>query len=617
MNAPPGGEDERGGDGRGRAGALLLALTVGLVLADSSVVTLALPAILRSMHATVNGVAWVLIAFNLALALFALGGAWLARGRAREAFAASVGLFVLACLACAAAPSLAVLIAARAAQGVCGAVVVAAALALMVGSVGRRRAIALWAGAGVLGAAVGPAAGGFLTEWLSWEAMFALQAPLALVGLLGLVATRTVAAGPPVAPAAAAVPSARARPAVAPLVALTLASAALSAALFLLVILLIEGWRHSPGEAALAVTVMPLAALLAGGWARAHHRLVPAIAGMLLVGGGLAALGLLPGAEIAWTFAPQAAIGAGLGLALTTLIGESVGASGALARPAAWTIAARHAGIVVGLLLLTPIFTADLDTVSDPVQRAGFARVLDAPISLPVKIDVARELDRQVSASAGAQELPDLDAAFARLEVPADQRPAVDTLHAQLDDELDRGATDAFSRSFLVAALLALLAGGAALVAALPALGARVSPSSNGSPTRALAVALPGAGAAALLLAAVYVALGGGDFVPRAVADPCMKRARPAGVERTQLAALAVLDGTSCALRTPRETLLRTLLERRRPAGVSEDELVDALGDGVDRARDERALSALEATGLRIGLRVGGAVGVVGLVLGD
>ena len=129
---------------------------------------------------------------------------------------------------------------------------------------------------------------------------------------------------------------------------------------------------------------------------------------------------------------------------------------------------------------------------------------------------------------------------------------------------------------------------------------------------------MPGAAAAAaLLLVAAYVGLGGGDFAPRAVADPCAKRARPAGVERTQLAALAVLDGTSCTLRTPRETLLRTLLERRRPAGVSEDELVDALGDGVDRARDERALGALEATGLRIGLRVGGAVGVVGLILGD
>ena len=168
-----------------------------------------------------------------------------------------------------------------------------------------------------------------------------------------------------------------------------------------------------------------------------------------------------------------------------------------------------------------------------------------------------------------------------------------------------------------MAALLALLAAGAALLGALRRLGAgaRGTPSSNGSTARGLAVAVPGAAAAATLLVAAYVGLGGGDFAPRAVADPCAQRARPAGVERTQLAALAVLDGAACTLRTPRETLLRTLLERRRPAGVSEDELVDALGDGVDRARDERALGALEATGLRIGLRVGGAVGVVGLIL--
>ena len=103
MSASPAGAGAGGG---GRISALLLALTVGLVLADSSVVTLALPAILREFDATVNGVAWVLIAFNLALALFALGGAWLARGRARSAFALSVVLFVLTCVACALAPSL-------------------------------------------------------------------------------------------------------------------------------------------------------------------------------------------------------------------------------------------------------------------------------------------------------------------------------------------------------------------------------------------------------------------------------------------------------------------------------------------------------------------------------
>lgn len=607
----------------GRVGPLLLALTVGLVLADSSVVTLALPAILREFDSTVNAVAWVLISFNLALALVALYGARLARGRAHRAFLAAVPLFIVACIACALAPSLGFLIGARTAQGLIGAVAVAAALELLVLSTGRNRAILLWAAAGVLGAAVGPALGGFLTEWLSWEAMFALQAPVALLGLLGARG----APAPAVAPEDAAdVAVGRARPAPAPLIALTLAAAALSAALFLLVILLIEGWRHSPAEAALTVTVMPLAALVAGQWARERHGLVPAVAGSLLVAGGLAALGLMPGAHAYWTVAPQLAIGLGLGLALATLIGASVGDSGAgagdeggaaaaVAGPAAWTVAARHAGICIGLLLLTPIFTADLENVRPPAERAGLSHVLDAPLPLPVKIDLAQALEIEVGQAAD-QELPDLDAAFAAVEASAADRPVVDELHEELNEELDRGATEAFSRSFLIAALLALLAAGAAFAGTRSSgAGAYGAPSSNGSVGARLAVAVPGAIAAGALLVAVYLALGGGGFGPREVADPCAPRERPEGVERTQLAALATLDGTACRLGMPREDLLRKLLGGERPAGVSEDELVDAFGAGVDRARDERHLDAAQAAALRVALRTGGLLGIIGLLL--
>lgn len=604
----------------GRVGPLLLALTVGLVLADSSVVTLALPAILRDFDSTVNAVAWVLIAFNLALALAALHGARLARGRAQRAFVVSVPLFIVACVACALAPSLGFLIGARAAQGLIGAVVVAAALELLVLSTGRDRAILLWAAAGVLGAAVGPAVGGFLTEWLSWEAMFALQAPVALLGLLGARGVRVPAqpgGGADVAVTAS-------RPALAPLISLTLASAALSAALFLLVILLIEGWRHSPAEAALTVTVMPIAALVAGQWARARHGLVPAIAGSVLVAGGLAALGLMPGAHAYWSLAPQLAIGLGLGLALATLIGASVGDAGAgedrgaaaaVAGPAAWTVAARHAGICVGLLLLTPVFTADLESVRPPAERAGLSHVLDAPLPLAAKVDLAQALDIEVR-QAAEQELPDLDAAFAAVEVPAEYRPVVDDLHEELNEELDRGATQAFSRSFLFAALLALLAAGAAFAGTRSSgAGAYGSPSSNGSVAARLAVAVPGSIAAGALLVALYLALGGGGFGPREVADPCAPRERPAGVERTQRAALATLDGTACKLDVSREHLLRKLLGGERPEGVSEDELIDAFGAGIDRARDERHLNAVQAAALRVGLKSSGLLGIIGLLL--
>ncbi|MBA3327546.1 MAG: MFS transporter, partial [Solirubrobacterales bacterium] len=111
---------------------LLLAVAVGLVLADSSVVTLALPEILREFDAGVGTVAWVLIAFNLALALAAVPGARVARGRARPAYGVGILAFAAASALCASAPSLGVLIAGRVGQGVAGAVVVAAALELLV-----------------------------------------------------------------------------------------------------------------------------------------------------------------------------------------------------------------------------------------------------------------------------------------------------------------------------------------------------------------------------------------------------------------------------------------------------------------------------------------------------
>ncbi len=609
---------------RSLGASLLLALAVGLVLADSSVVTLALPAILREFDSSVNAVAWVLVAFNLALAILALAGARIARGRAPLVFGGSLVLFAVASLACAAAPSLGALIAARTAQGVFGAAAVAAALELLVLASGRSRAILLWAAAGVLGGAVGPALGGFLTEALSWQAMFALQAPVALVTLLALRGVARAAE-----PAAAELPVGGDRPALAPLVALALASAALSAALFLLVIMLIEGWRHSPGEAALTVTVMPIAALVAGRWARSREGLVPALAGCVLVAGGLAALGLLPSAHAAWTLAPQLAIGLGLGLALATLIGATVGergpedgapAAAAVARPAAWTISARHMGIVAGLLVLTPIFTADLNRIRPPGERAGLARVLDAPLPLSPKIELARELDKQIQA-AGDQELPDLDQAFADLDLPASQAENVARLRAGLDEELDRAATEAFSRSFLAAALIALLAAGAvgvAIAARRDRARPRGEPSSNGhalAPAR-LSVAVPAAVTTAALLLGAYVLLGGGDYGPSKVADSCAPRVRP-DVDRTQRIALAALDGTSCKLGLTREDLVLSLLDGKVPAGVSDDELNDALEAGIDRAQREGALSSLAATGLKLAVKTGGALGIIGLLLGN
>ena len=94
----------------------VLSLAVAVVLGDSGVVTLALPEILRDFNAQVAGVTWVLIAFNLTLALVAVPAARVCvRGDPAGATAGGVIAFAAATTVCAVAPSLGVLIAARAA----------------------------------------------------------------------------------------------------------------------------------------------------------------------------------------------------------------------------------------------------------------------------------------------------------------------------------------------------------------------------------------------------------------------------------------------------------------------------------------------------------------------
>ena len=158
----------------------LLGLAVGLALADSSIVTLALPEILRDFDVGVTTVAWVLTSFNLVLALVALPAAYVARRRPRTAFVAGTVVFAAASLLCGFAPNFEWLVAARCIQAVGAALVVTAAISLLAASTGSEsRATRLWVAAGVFGAALGPAAGGVLTEVLGWESIFLAQVPLA------------------------------------------------------------------------------------------------------------------------------------------------------------------------------------------------------------------------------------------------------------------------------------------------------------------------------------------------------------------------------------------------------------------------------------------------------
>src|SRR5688572_3622876 len=111
--------------------ARLLGVAVGLALADSSIVTLALPDILGEFDVAITSVAWVLTSFNLVLAVLAVPAAYIARRRPREVFVVGSVVFAGASLACGLAPAFEVLVGARCVQGVGGALIVTAALDLL------------------------------------------------------------------------------------------------------------------------------------------------------------------------------------------------------------------------------------------------------------------------------------------------------------------------------------------------------------------------------------------------------------------------------------------------------------------------------------------------------
>jgi MFS family permease len=421
----------------------LVGLGIGLALADSSVVTLALPDILREFDVEIPTVAWVLTSYNLWLALAAVPAAYAARRRPTTAFTAGTLVFAAASLACALAPSFGVLVGARCVQAIGGALLVCAALDLLTEIQGSDAgAVRTWATAGILGAALGPAMGGILTETLGWESIFFVQAPLAVVTLAGVVGVRVRALVEPAG-----------RPNVPANLALLLVSGALTAALFLLVLLLVDGWRLDPAVAGVVVTVMPVAAIATGSIAsRVGNTATRAAAGVVLVTGGLAALGVLPGSAWWWTVLPQVLVGAGLGLALSALTERALHGRAPQAVHGGWTIAARHAGVVVGLLLLTPVFTTALDRNEDRALRAGAAAVLDSSIPPLEKLAVAQDVLAIVRAS--DREVPDVRGAFA----DRPDTPEYRALEDELVSQLDRAVTAAFSRPFLLAALLALAA---------------------------------------------------------------------------------------------------------------------------------------------------------------
>ncbi|MGW6685209.1 MFS transporter [Streptomyces sp. NPDC054961] len=180
--APP-SPGVRLGTPRGRWIVLTTVLGSGMALLDSTVVNVALPRIGQDLDADLAVLQWTVNAYLLTLAgLILVGGALGDRFGRRRIFVLGVVWFAVGSLLCGIAPNAGVLIAARALQGIGGALLTPGSLALIQGSIhpaDRARAVGLWSGFGGVGAAVGPFLGGWLVDGPGWRWVFLLNVPVA------------------------------------------------------------------------------------------------------------------------------------------------------------------------------------------------------------------------------------------------------------------------------------------------------------------------------------------------------------------------------------------------------------------------------------------------------
>ena len=180
------GAEARKADPRWTLVACVLASSLSFV--EGSVLSVALPAIRASYSAGGQEVQWVVNAYLLPLsALLLLGGALGDHFGRRRLLVIGTGIFAITSLICALAPSLPILLAARAAQGVGAALLLPNSLALLNAAFSgekRGRAVGIWAASGAAMAAVAPLIGGWLVGTVGWPAIFYINLPLAFGAIL-------------------------------------------------------------------------------------------------------------------------------------------------------------------------------------------------------------------------------------------------------------------------------------------------------------------------------------------------------------------------------------------------------------------------------------------------
>jgi EmrB/QacA subfamily drug resistance transporter len=174
-------------------------LAVFMVTLDNLVVTTAIPVIREDLHAGISGLEWTVNAYTLTFAVLLLTGAALGdRFGRRRMFAIGIAIFTAASAAAALAPSIGALDAARAIQGLGGAIVTPLTLTILSAAVPEERRgvfLGAWGGISGLAVAFGPLVGGAVVDGISWHWVFWLNVPVGIV-LLALVPRLAETKGP-------------------------------------------------------------------------------------------------------------------------------------------------------------------------------------------------------------------------------------------------------------------------------------------------------------------------------------------------------------------------------------------------------------------------------------
>jgi EmrB/QacA subfamily drug resistance transporter len=171
-----------------RIGLIAICVATFMLLLDIMIVQVALPSVRRDLGGDLSGLQWTVDAYALALSSLVLPFGVLADrfGRRRIFIAGLIG-FSVASAACAAAPTLTALDVFRALQGIAGAAMFATVLALIgqeFPGAARGRAIAAWGATTGAAVASGPIAGGLLTEYVNWRAIFLVNVPIGVAGVV-------------------------------------------------------------------------------------------------------------------------------------------------------------------------------------------------------------------------------------------------------------------------------------------------------------------------------------------------------------------------------------------------------------------------------------------------